>query len=129
MRRPKILEDAGFDIYVNTQKLRDLPIPIEIMNIQDLIWCFDYPVWEKDQTDDWNLTPWEVIKNDKGTTEHRKRVNEVDIQYPIIVMFHKDKWVILDGIHRLVKAYELGGSKIEAQKLSKDSEFYMSALK
>lgn len=115
MKRPKILEDAGFDIYVDTTKLRDLPLPIEQIKIEDLSWCFDFPVWEKDGTDDWNLTPGEVIRNEVGTTEHRKRVEEVSLDYPIVVIMHKGKYVILDGIHRLVKAYELGNLTIDAK--------------
>lgn len=129
MQRPKNLEEVGFDIYLDTAKLRDLPLPIEQIKVEDLTWCFEYPVWEKDGTDDWNLTPWEVVKNEAGTIEHRKRVNEVDLLCPIIVIFHKDKWVVLDGIHRLVKAYELGNKTIEAKKLTEDNEFYKSALK
>ena len=129
MKRPGTLEDVGFDIYVNTQKLRDLPLPIEEVDIRDLTWCFDYPVWEKDGTDDWNLTPWEVIKSDVGTVEHRKKVDEVDMQYPIVIMPNKDKWVVLDGIHRLVKAYELGNKTIKVKKLSKESQYYKAALK
>lgn len=129
MKRPGILEDVGFDIYVNTQKLRDLPLPIEEVDIQDLTWCFDYPVWEKDGTDDWNLTPWEVIKNDVGTAEHRKKVDEVDMQYPIVIISNKDKWIVLDGIHRLVRAYELGNKTIKVKKLSKESQYYKAALK
>ena len=129
MTRPKILEDVGFDIYVDTSKLRDLPLSIQQMNINDLIWCFDFPVWEKDGTDDWNLTPWEVIKSDVGTVEHRKKVDEVDMQYPIVIIPNKDKWVVLDGIHRLVKAYELGNKTIKVKKLSKESQYYKAALK
>ena len=74
MTRPKILEDVGFDIYVDTSKLRDLPLSIQQMNINDLIWCFDFPVWEKDGTDDWNLTPKEVIEKKPETVEHRKKI-------------------------------------------------------
>lgn len=129
MRRPKILEDVGFDMYVDTNKLRDLPLPTEQIKMEDLIWCFDFPVWEKDDTDDWNLTPWEVIRNEKGTTEHRKKVNEASLEYPIVIIFHREKWVILDGIHRLVKAYELGDETMNCKIISEDGEFYKSALK
>lgn len=129
MNRPKILEDAGFDIYVDTSKLRDLSLPIQQMNINDLIWCFGCPVWEKDGTDDWNLTPRDVIEKKPATTEHMKKIEEASLDYPIVVIFHKEKWVILDGIHRLVKAYLLEKPIIDAKVLTKDSKFFIDALK
>lgn len=129
MTRPKILEDVGFDIYVDTSKLRDLPLSIQQMNINDLIWCFDFPVWEKDGTDDWNLTPKEVIEKKPETMEHMKKIEEASLDYPIVVIFHKEKWVILDGIHRLVKAYLLEKPTVDAKVLTKDNEFFINALK
>lgn len=127
--RPKILEDAGFDIYVDTSELRDLPIPIQQIDIKDLIWCFDFPFWEKDGTDDWNLTPRDVIEKKPETTEHMKKIEEASLDYPIVVILHKEKWVILDGIHRLVKAYLLEKPIIDAKVLTKDNEFFINALK
>lgn len=96
---------AGFDIYLDTSKLRDVSLEVEQICIDELTWCFDIPVWEKDGTDDWNLTPREVIEGKPDTSEHLRRVHDADLKYPILIIRHKDKWVILDGIHRLVKAY------------------------
>lgn len=127
--RPKILEDVGFDIYVDTSKLRDLPLSVTPMNIDDLIWCFELPVWEKDGTDDWNLTPREVIEKAEGTSEHVRKVEDASLDYPIVVIQNKDKWVILDGVHRLVKAYMLGHTQINAKVLDRESGFYKNAVK
>lgn len=129
MPRPKILEDAGFDIYVDTSKLRDLPLDIAPIGLHELTWCFDYPVWEKDGTDDWNLTPLEVINREPGTTDHMQKVQDSSLEYPIVIIWHKDKWVIVDGIHRLVKAYLLKSPIINAKILSKESEYFKNALR
>lgn len=129
MTRPKILEDAGFDIYVDTSKLRDLPLSIQQIDIKDLTWCFDLPVWEKDGTDDWNLTPRDVVEKKPETMEHMKKIEEASLDYPIVVIFHMEKWVILDGIHRLVKAYLLKKPTIDAKVLNKDNKFFINALK
>ena len=128
MQRPKTLTDAGFDLYFDTSRLRDLPIPTEEKDIQDLIWCFDFPVWEKDGTDDWNLTPREVIENKPYASEHRKRIDAVDLSFPIVVIFNKDKWVIVDGIHRLVKAYMEGHKMVKVKIIQKDDESYKNAI-
>ena len=70
VRRPKILEDAGFDIYLDESKLKNLPVPVTKMELKEFEWMLDLPVWEKDSTDDWNLTPREVIENKPDTGIH-----------------------------------------------------------
>jgi hypothetical protein len=127
MSRPKILEDVGFDIFVDASKLRDLPLPVEEKSINELIWCFNYPVWEKDGTDDWNLSPQEVIDQVEGSDQHRSKVDTVDLLFPLVIVFNKNKWVILDGIHRLVKAYLQGQKSVKVKILTKDSEYFKAA--
>lgn len=129
MNRPKLLEDAGFDIYLDTVKLRDLPLEIKQIDLHELTWCFDFPVWEKDGTDDWNLTPRDVIEGKPETSEHMQKVHDSNLEYLIVIIWHKDKWVILDGIHGLVKAYLLKSPIINAKILSKESEYFKNALR
>jgi hypothetical protein len=112
---PNILIDVGLSMFVDTVKLRKLPLPIVAIPIADLLWHFDMPVWEKDGTDDWNLTPWEVIRNEEGSRGHRARVSGVDTNFPIILTEYNSRRVILDGVHRLVKAYERGDTTILAK--------------
>ncbi len=112
---PRILTDVGLSMFVNTVKLRELPLPIVEVPIEQLIWHFDMPVWEKDRTNDWNLTPWEVIRKEVGSDVHQKRVKEANAIYPIVVTEYKNRLVILDGIHRLVKTYENGQKAIKAK--------------
>lgn len=112
---PKILTDVGLSVFVNTVELRDFDVPISEINIQDLLWHFDMPVWEKDGTDDWNLTPWEVIRKETGTKGHQKKVQDADLRHPLIITRYNDRFVILDGVHRLVKAYAQGSTKVNAK--------------
>ena len=112
---PKILTDVGLSMFVNTLKLRELLLPIFDVAVEKLTWHFDMPVWEKDGTDDWNLTPKEVIQKQEGTLTHQKKVEDADASYAIIVTEYKSKLVILDGVHRLVKVYSNGGKTIKAK--------------
>lgn len=112
---PKILTDVGLSMFVNTEELRDFDVPISEINIQELLWHFDMPVWEKDGTDDWNLTPWEVVHKENGTTGHQKRVQDADLQHPLIITRYRDRFVILDGVHRLVKAYMEGCNSVKVK--------------
>lgn len=118
--RPKIIKDAGFDFYIDFKKLWRLNLPVTEMDIEKLIWHFEIPFWEKDDTDDWNLTPMEVIKNHPKSKDHQKKVEEADLKYPIDITKKNNKWIILDGIHRLVKAYKLGYRKIKVRVVPKN---------
>lgn len=88
---PKIIEDVGFDFDWDSRKVWKLDVPTTEMVMEDLIWHFDIPFWEKDDTDDWNLTPWEVIHKKEGSTDHQKRVAEADLSFPIDIMENKGR--------------------------------------
>lgn len=102
---PRSLTDVGLSMFVDTTKLRELPLPVVEVPIEKLTWLFDMPVWARDATDGWNLTPWDVIKNKVGSTTHLQRMEAADMSYPIVLTEYKSRLVALDGVHRLVKAY------------------------
>lgn len=107
----------GLNMYIDTVKLRERPLPVVDMHIKDLLWHFDMPVWAKDGTDEWNLTPWDVIRGVKGSSNHKKRTAETDTQYPILVTTYKSRYVILDGVHCLTKIYLQGKDSIRAKMI------------
>lgn len=102
-------------MFVDTTKLRELPLPIVEVPIEKLIWMFDMPVWSKDGTDDWNLAPWDVINKNVGSAAHQQRVEAADMSYPIVLTEYKSQLVALDGIHRIVKAYLQNQQTISAK--------------
>lgn len=116
---PQIIKDVGFDFIWDSQKVWSLDIPTEEMDINELIWHFDIPFWELKDTDDYNLTPSAVINNEEGTAEHRRKVEQADIKYPIDVMENKGRWLILDGLHRLVKLHEMGKKTVLVRKIDR----------
>ncbi len=111
---PKSLEKAGYEIYCDAEKLGSLNIPIVDFEIKDLIWNFDLPLWGKDG-ESWNLTPWDVINEIPGSASQRRRTEDIDMGYPILVFEKNGKWLIIDGVHRLVKAYLNGQQTIPAK--------------
>ncbi len=116
---PKSLRKAGYEIYCDAEKLGSLHIPIVDFGIKDLIWNFDLPLWGKDGKS-WNLTPWDVINDVPGSAIQRRRVENVNMKYPILIIKKKDKWLIIDGVHRLVKAYLNGQQTISAKIIKQD---------
>lgn len=115
---PKVLTEAGLSMFVDTRKIEKLLLPLIGVPLEDLIWHFDLPLWSKDGTDDWNLTPWEVIGEETGTMTHYERTMKADLSYPILVTKYQSRLVILDGVHRLAKAFINGQKRIKAKIVS-----------
>ena len=119
-KKPKIVEDIGFNFDWDIEKVWKLDVPVVQMDIEDLIWHFDIPFFDKDGTDDWNLTPWEVIKKIEGTMGHQTKVNDADLKYPIDIMENKGRLLILDGLHRLVKAHTQGLKQVDVRIIPRE---------
>jgi hypothetical protein len=117
---PDIIKQVGFDFDWDSSKVWSLDVPVSEINIDELVWHFDIPFWEKENTDEYNLTPREVINKKEGTAEHRKKIEQADTRHPIDIMENKGRWLILDGLHRLVKLYELGSKQISVRKIPRE---------
>ena len=62
------------------------------------------------------ITPIKVLENPQKYKDHMRRIKKADLKYPIIVY---DKFVI-DGVHRLTKAYLEKKKIIKATVFTKD---------
>lgn len=116
---PQIIKDVGFDFSWSEEKVWALDAPVEEMDIGDLAWHFDVPfLWEGGGV--YNLTPQEVIDNPEAHNGEYERVRKADLAHPIDIMQNKGRWLILDGLHRLMKASTLGIGKVQVRKISRD---------
>ncbi|MDP3728232.1 MAG: ParB N-terminal domain-containing protein [bacterium] len=113
---PKIITDVGFDFDWIEEKVWKLQYPIEEINIEELVWHFDIPFWNKPHGF-YDLKPINVIKNPKKYKKEYERTMQADLSHPIDIMKNKGKWLILDGLHRLVKLKILGKEKIRVRKI------------
>ena len=112
--KPKEI-DLGFKI--NEEKVMALDLPVEEMLIADLMNNAEICYLEKEGTDDWNLSPAELIKNFETETTHAGRVDGVDLSFPIVIYCFHDQWIILDGVHRFTKALIQKSPTIKVKKL------------
>jgi hypothetical protein len=113
---PKIIQEVGFDFHWSEEKVWKLDLPIEEMNIEELEWHFKIPFWWTNGGF-YNLKPIEVINNPKKYVDEYKRSMYSDLNYPLDIMFWKNRWLLLDGLHRLVKAKILGLRKVKVRKV------------
>ncbi|MFA6340797.1 MAG: hypothetical protein WCX27_00950 [Candidatus Paceibacterota bacterium] len=114
----KIIKDVGFDFHWSEEKVWALDIPVEEIYINNLVWHFDIPfLWEKGVYD---LKPQEVIDNPDMHKKEYERTMKADLVHPIDIMENKGHWLILDGLHRLMKAYILKIDKVQVRKVSRE---------
>lgn len=66
------------------------------------------------------VTPWDVIRQIEGTLNEQSNIEKADLNFPIEVLEHRDRLLILDGVHRLVKAYKQGDKKIKARIIPRE---------
>ncbi|MEO5927206.1 MAG: hypothetical protein ABIO72_00720 [Patescibacteria group bacterium] len=113
--RPTILREVTPNFDWDLKKVRALQLPVRRLRLVDLLWHFDLPFWEREGTDDWNLTVWEVFRDPHGERSHYSRVWGADLRYPIDVVWWNGRYRVLDGLHRLAKAYLTGAGTIRAR--------------
>lgn len=115
---PQIIKDVGFDFSWSEEKVWKLTIPVEEMDIQELVWHFDIPfLWEDGI---YNLKPQDVIDFPDAHKKEYERTMKADLIHPIDIMENKGRWLILDGLHRLMKASILKMNTVQVRKVGRE---------
>ena len=94
-------------------KLWELDLKVEPVEIADLVWMFDLPLWQLDG-DRFRVTPNQVAETPMNFRAHYQRVMDADLDFPINLVAYRGRLVVLDGVHRLLKAHFLRRRWIEA---------------
>jgi len=116
---PPIIQEVGFDFDWDNEKVWDLDLPIEDIDIKELIWHFDIPFyWTK--PNGWDLKPQTILDNPDIYSTQYERTMKADIKYPIDIMHWRGRWLILDGLHRLMRLHIKGEKKIKVRKVPHD---------
>ncbi len=118
---PAVIQEVGFDFSWDERKVWELDFPEEEMPIEELTWHFDIPfIWSKPDGY-YDVKPSEVIEHPDQYSEEYERTMQADTSYPIDIMFWKERWLILDGLHRLMKQ-SIGGVKVVRVRKIPESE-------
>lgn len=97
-----------------------LDLPVEQIPVASLAWLLDVPLWQWDGVP-FRLTPNAVRADPERYDEQYRRTLASDLAYPIHLVGLRDRWTVLDGIHRLLKAVLVGRAEIPAMKLSAEN--------
>jgi hypothetical protein len=102
------------------EKLWAVDLPVTTLSTVDLEWLLDCPFWEHDNGERYTITPRDVLEKAEGTSKEQQAVEQADTTYPIDVYFNNDKYLILDGIHRLVNLYQSGETTFKVRVMPDD---------
>jgi hypothetical protein len=106
------------DVFPQTRwqlgKLWALDLRVEPVEVVDLLWMFDLPLWQLNG-ERFKVTPNQVAATPMNFRPHYERVMRADLDFPIHLVAYRGRLVVLDGIHRLLKAHFLRRRWIEAK--------------
>jgi len=118
---PAIIKEVGFDFSWDERKVWDLNVPTEDIPMTDLIWHFGIPfIWSKPDGY-YDVTPQQVIDHPDQFPEEYRRTLAADTQYPIDIMYWRNRWLILDGLHRLMRSAIEGKAMVAVRKIPKSA--------
>jgi hypothetical protein len=95
-------------------KLWALDLRVEPVEVADLLWMFDLPLWQLNG-ERFKVTPNQVAATPMNFRPHYERVMDADLDFPIHLVAYRGRLVVLDGVHRLLKAHFLRRRWIEAK--------------
>lgn len=114
---PDFIQKYAFDFRWDNQLVWNLTVPVETMDVAELIWHFDIP-WLHTDGGRFDLTPTAIMQHPNVYESQYTRTMESDLDYPIDVMFNKGHWLILDGLHRLMKSVDRGQKQVKVRKIT-----------
>jgi len=116
---PQIIEDVGFDFDWSEEKVWELSEPVTEMPIDQLTWHFDIPFLDEGGGT-YNLKPIDVIRDPESHRQEYDRTMAADMRYPIDIMENKGRLLILDGLHRLMKASLSGDTVVSVRIIPRE---------
>jgi disulfide oxidoreductase YuzD len=103
------------------KKLWSLKVEPQVIDVSNFRWLLDYPIWATDYPNKiFDLKPIDVLNDIETYPIKKKRILNVDLSYPIFAIRWNDKYVILDGFHRLLKSIIDDRHSIEVKIVSPD---------
>lgn len=91
-------------------KLRRLLLPVIELDVAEVSWMLDLPCWHAPDGSPFRVRPLDVVDG-----EHQIRVDRADPSVPVDVTWRNGRWVVLDGLHRVLKAARQGHGAVAAR--------------
>lgn len=105
---------AGF--WWDDDRIRALALPVEAVPFAELEWGLDVSFWS-DGRKPFSVRGRDLLENPDRYPEHRRRVHWSDLKHPLTLYEKEERWIILDGYHRLVKSAREGRTELPVVRL------------
>jgi len=113
---PPALRGVLLDFAWESERLWALDLPVEELRVADSIWLLDLPFWREEGR--WFVvTPNQVRARPDRYVEQWARMLRADLDTAVHITERHGRTVILDGIHRLLKADLLGRNSIPGRRV------------
>ena len=114
---PPPLRGIILDFDWDRARLHALELPVEKLAVSELRWQLDLPWWRVEDRF-FAVTPNQVRAEPARYAQHWQRTLAADLAFPIhVTETAPDRWTILDGVHRLLKADITGAPSILAKRV------------
>jgi hypothetical protein len=113
---PSALQGVLLDFAWDLDRLVALDLPVEEVRVRDFVWLLDLPFW-REKGKWFVVTPNQVRERPDQHVEQWARTLRADLDVPVHITERHGRLVILDGVHRLLKADIVGRHTIRARRV------------
>ncbi|MPZ83184.1 MAG: hypothetical protein GEV28_23435 [Actinophytocola sp.] len=107
--------DLGLTFFWDVRQLWAADLPVVPMQVRELEWLLDRPFWNEGPRN-LALRPRDVAANPERYRADYERATAADLTCPINVIHLRGRWVAMDGLHRLLKAWMCAHETILAKQ-------------
>jgi len=116
---PAHIVPYAFDFRWDNELVWKLKVDTEVMPVDELLWHFDVP-WLHTEGERFNLTPTDILQHPDLYPQQYERTMQSDASFPIDIMENKGRWLIMDGLHRLMKLTHGGATTVIVRKIPRE---------
>jgi hypothetical protein len=102
-RIPKELHDVLLPFPWELGRLHALRLEPTEIAVADLDWMLDLPVWRHEGTS-FTASPRDVSRDPRTYADQWDRTMRADVRWPVHITIFRRRLIIIDGIHRLLRA-------------------------
>ena len=111
---PRELEPWLLDFEWSLEKLEALDLPVDEIPLAELAWLLDLPFWRGEGL--FEVRPLDVVSGPQ-----LERTNAADLSEPLYVTRRHGRLIVLDGLHRLLKAARAREATVHVRELPADA--------
>ena len=100
----------------------ELLLPVVELDLPGLVWQLDLPLWPAPDGTPFRVRPLDVV--DGPHLDHTERA---DLTLPLDVVWRSDRFVLLDGLYRLLKAARTGRRTLPARVIPPEARVRRAA--